>query len=530
MFLSFISRCLNFYRHSSLSSDRGDGNSYITRRWSKGTSKLEDNRFEDYKLLLKDGSELFEVISVQELVRNNSQLIASIRERTMLDERLYRRYVKPAIKTLVRTVFNAPASHVLHDSDCGGLFSHSLLTALLILDSSRKSECYESIWAEDYERLEVFFLILALMHDVGKIISDYEITTPGKKYVFKTDSILKDTLEDFAKVHKAEYLRYHFKAARSKVHDKIFSVLMLQYLNEHSELCEYLACVHKKDGSTLNLYRELIDFNDKFEFYEVLKSADSRACCASLCRFSSMYGAGEYLLSLFLNDRIDPGLDGFYRLKNGYLVEHGSDAYRALAVALDLYAEIGQRAESSLAYFENQENTEDPVVLRDHRQRSYEVSSAYRKKLLGCDYDTYAGISTDVLIFKRESFFKKLASTGFLIKKGYISCFNWNEVNLKGVKRYVYGFCINTGNNEGEDCYSLVDLEFDRLIKLLKKSIRVDNAENITSFSFAEGLNLNKVLLHLDDPDYLDRAIDKNSLKFNFYTSIRASERIRQKR
>ncbi len=103
-------------------------------------------------------------------------------------------------------------------------------------------------------------------------------------------------------------------------------------------------------------------------------------------------------------------------------------------------------------------------------------------------------------------------------------------MKFRGQKRYVYGFCINTGNNQGDNCYSLVDLEFDRLIKQLKKSIRVDNAENITSFCFKEGMNLNKVLLHLNDPDYLDRAIDKDSLRFNFYTSIRASERIRQKR
>lgn len=530
MFHSFVSRCLKLYHHNPLSSERGAGYSFIRGKRSKASTGLEDNRFEDYKLLLKDGSELFEVLPIKRLIENNRALIASIRERSMLDERLYIRYIRPAIWTLAGTVFNAPASHVLHDSECGGLLSHSLLTAFLILDSARRFEIFETVCAEDYERLEVFLLILALMHDVGKIISDYEITTPGKKYVFRTDDILKDTLEAFARYHRADYLRYQFKAGRSKVHDRIFSVLMLQYLNDRPKLCSYLSCVRRKDGSTLNLYRELIDFDEKSEFYEVLKSADSRACCASICRFSSMYGAGQYLLSLFLNDRIDPALEGFYRLKNGYLVEHGSEAYRALAVALDLYGEIEQKAAGALAFYEEHEGTEVPVAIRDHRQRSYEVSSAYRKRLLGCDYDTYAGINTDVLVFKRESFFKRLASTGFLIKKSYISCFNWNEVKFRGQKRYVYGFCINTGNNQGDNCYSLVDLEFDRLIKQLKKSIRVDNAENITSFCFKEGMNLNKVLLHLNDPDYLDRAIDKDSLRFNFYTSIRASERIRQKR
>ncbi|SFK03790.1 TraI domain-containing protein [Succinivibrio dextrinosolvens] len=498
--------------------------------FSYGAKSYEDNRFEDYKLLLKDGSELFETLPVKKLLEHNQDLIVSIREHIRLDDRLYLRYVKPAILTLAKTVFNSPASHVLHDSDCGGLFRHSLLTALLCLDSARRFECFEKILCEDYERLEVFFLILALMHDVGKIISDYEITTPGNRYVFATDAVLENTLEDFARKHKALYLRYHFKAARSKIHDQIFSTLMLQYLNGNPKLTGFLSRVRRPDGSEINLYRELIDFNHKSEFYEVLKAADSRACCASISRFSSLYGAGEYLLSLFLNERIDPALDGFYRLKNGYLVEHGSEAYRALAVAIDLYGEMGQKALSSLSFYEEHDLSETPVVLRDHRQRSYEVSPAFRKKLLGCDYETYAGISSDVLIFKRESFFKKMASTGFLIKKGYISCFNWNEVNLNGEKRYVYGFCINTGSNSGDNCYSLVDLEFDRLIKQLKKSIRVDNTENITSFCFNNGLNLNKVLPHLNDPDYLDRAIDKTSLKFNLYTSIRASERIRQKK
>ena len=96
-----------------------------------------------------------------------------------------------------------------------------------------------------------------------------------------------------------------------------------------------------------------------------------------------------------------------------------------------------------------------------------------------------------------------------------------------GKCRYVYGFGINTGENHGDDCYRIVDLEFDRLIKFIKKSIRVDDAENITSFSFKNEVNLNKVLLHMHDPDFLDSAIDKSSLGFNFYSKIRSAERIR---
>ncbi|WP_031492395.1 TraI domain-containing protein [Succinivibrio dextrinosolvens] len=487
----------------------------------------EDNRLSDYKLLLRDGSELFEVKSTDELIILNRALLAFLHERTLLDERIYYRYVKPVITTLVKTVFNAPASHVLHDSDTGGLLTHSLLTAVMILDSVRKFGCYDEIMAEDYERLEVFFLVLALMHDVGKIVSDYKITTPGGRYVFKTDDILSDNLMDFAEKHKATYLRYFFYQSRSKVHDGIFSRIMLQYLNQNPALRTYLSCVKRKDGASMNLYRELVDFGRDSIYFDVLKSADSRACCASISRFSSMYEAGQYLLSLFYSGRIDPELEGFYRLENGYLVEHGSPAYRALAVALDLYSEIEQKCQSSLEFYEEHIPSDEPYILRNHRQQAYEISPAYKKQLLGCDYESYTQISSDVLLFKRESFFKRLASSGFLVKKGYISCFNWNEVRRRGKFRYVYGFCINTGENHGDDCYRIVDLEYDRLIKLIKKSIRVDDAENITSFSFKNEVNLNKVLLHMHDPDFLDSAIDKSSLGFNFYSKIRSSERIR---
>lgn len=491
------------------------------------TDRHEDNHFSDYKLLLRDGSELFEVRSMDDLIVSNRALLASLHERTLLDERHYSRFIKPVITILVKTVFNAPASHVLHDSDSGGLFTHSLLTAVLILDSVRKYGCYDEIMAEDYERLEVFFLVLALMHDVGKIVSDYKISTPGGRYVFKTDDILRDNLMDFAIEHKATYLRYFFYQSRSKVHDGIFSKIMLQYLNQNPALCSYLSCVKTKAGSTMNLYRELVDFGKDSIFFDVLKAADSRACCASVCTLSSMYEAGQYLLSLFYSGRIDPELDGFYPLENGYLVEHGSPAYRALAVALDLYSEIEQKCKSRLDYYEAHRASEEPYILRNHRQKAYEISPAYKKQLLGCDYEDYSQISSDVLLFKRESFFKRLASSGFLVKKGYISCFNWNEVRRHGQCRYVYGFSINTGSNHGDDCYRIVDLEFERLIKLIKKSIRVDDAENITSFSFKNEVNLNKVLLHMHDPDFLDSAIDKSALGFNFYSKIRSAERIR---
>ncbi|MBP5243408.1 MAG: TraI domain-containing protein [Succinivibrio sp.] len=504
---------------------KSGGELFKTSSYSKDS--YEDNRLSDYKLLLRDGSELFEVKSKDELIVSNRALLASLHERTLLDERLYRRFIKPLITTLVKTVFNAPASHVLHDSDCGGLFTHSLLTAVLILDSVRKFGCYDEIMAEDYERLEVFFLVLSLMHDVGKIVSDYKIMTPGGRFVFKTDDILNDNLMDFAIEHKATYLRYFFYQSRSKIHDGIFSRIMLQYLNQNPALRSYLSCIKRKDGTTMNLYRELVDFGRDSIFFDVLKSADSRACCASISHFSSMYEAGQYLLSLFYSERIDPKLEGFYRLENGYLVEHGSPAYRALAIALDLYSEIEQKCQSYLEFHEEQKTSDEPYILRNHRQKVYEISPAYKKQLLGCDYENYTQISSDVLLFKRESFFKRLASSGFLVKKGYISCFNWNEVRRHGQCRYVYGFSINTGDNHGDDCYRIVDLEFDRLIKLIKKSIRVDDAEDITSFSFKNEVNLNKVLLHMHDPDFLDSAIDKSSLGFNFYSKIRSSERIR---
>ena len=124
----------------------------------RSSDNAEDNIYSDYKLLLRDGSELFEVKGVSELLADNAQLLSSLKSRTMMDEHLYSRYVQSAINTLARTVFNAPASHVLHDSDCGGLLTHSLLTALLSLDCARKLECYEDICVDDYERMEVFFI------------------------------------------------------------------------------------------------------------------------------------------------------------------------------------------------------------------------------------------------------------------------------------------------------------------------------------------------------------------------------------
>ena len=47
---------------------------------SNSKDSYEDNRLSDYKLLLRDGSELFEVKSMDELIVSNRALLASLHE------------------------------------------------------------------------------------------------------------------------------------------------------------------------------------------------------------------------------------------------------------------------------------------------------------------------------------------------------------------------------------------------------------------------------------------------------------------
>ncbi len=118
--------------------------------------------------------------SVESLLRDQSKLIAEIKQASGLNPRDYESYILPAIKNYAGYAHHLPASQSNHHKHAGGLFHHGLDVAL---KAARRSDSalYMNIGCPtDKKKGELAWrcaaIVGGLIHDVGKSVSDMKIT------------------------------------------------------------------------------------------------------------------------------------------------------------------------------------------------------------------------------------------------------------------------------------------------------------------------------------------------------------------
>lgn len=286
--------------------------------------------FDNCKVITKDGALLFRYKTTQELLDENMLLLQQLKDTCQIGKELYILMIIPLINRFLKIVSVAPASKFLHDSDCGGLFRHSLLVAVKACEIYKVSEQNSVNSDADY----VLLIFLSLLHDLGKMLSDYDISSNGTPFDYDNDKI-NYTLDDFLKNQNSGIVKVLYKDNRNKDHE-LCSALMLKFLlYGQGDLAEYL--VEKKSKDAINS----VLFNDTSNWYfKLIKIADIFACKVSVNRYSPLFEIGNYLKLLFCTKVIDLSLTGFYRVSCGYVVEKGSAAHQAVIRAFDVYYEI----------------------------------------------------------------------------------------------------------------------------------------------------------------------------------------------
>lgn len=182
-----------------------------------------------------------EYLSVDELLEQHAELVRSVKSYAG-SEQVFERAYLPCIRRLARYVYTLPASETHHHSQAGGLFAHSLDTALHGLrlfdmrsPSIRNERGYTDKMRTKKEmpkwRLSLF---LALMiHDVGKVFTMsvfLERETASKKattrdYWNPYEIALFDWLEASG---RWDY-EVRWERGRGKVHEK-FTPLIFPYV------------------------------------------------------------------------------------------------------------------------------------------------------------------------------------------------------------------------------------------------------------------------------------------------------------
>lgn len=239
------------------------------------------------RVITKDGSLLFSYKSTKELLIENLVLVKRLKEISPVSSEIFKCIIGPLIYRFAKIVSVVPASKFLHDSDCGGLLRHSLLVAIKAVELYKLNQKISLEHESEY----VLLIFLSLLHDCGKVISDFEIFS-GTAFSYRNDKI-DFTLDDFLQKHKSDFVKIRYIEKRNKAHE-LSTAQMLQFLlYGQKSIARYLVNTKSKEAINAILFSDT-----RNQFYKLIKTADIYACATSINKYSPMYEIGNYLTQL----------------------------------------------------------------------------------------------------------------------------------------------------------------------------------------------------------------------------------------
>lgn len=503
-------------------------------------SVLDDNLLsEECMLITKSGATIFKTYSVDELLYKNRLLISDLQDNLLLFYEDFEAHVIPLIRTVARICSIAPASQALHDCENGGLFRHTLFVAVNALRILETSHSFDKLYLnyDEMKLLRLSVVVIAFLHDLGKLKTDVRFSTLGDKYTF--DFSHEHYLDDFVQKHQANALKVRFIRRRAKRHNKTYYSSFKLLLKDHEWLITNLAHYPKLKS----LWYDFLSGNDKSLFLKHLIVSDIYACKASIKRYNSLYEIGNYLKSLFYSKTLDFRMPGFYKLKEGYLIAHLSDAYKDILYHFDSYYALLDKVESfdanSVTYDardafstlsnlkknqgktslnqeshgqENhgQENQGRQSQNQQGQNQSSQNQEDYDPLFSSVNFDEHYGYLKNSIALK-ESFYKVLTNTNLLIVGAYKMSCVYRAVRKDNVVSIVYGFVIKldddcqitfddlnldisnpqrgseqignnqVGNNQNEDFYHLIgeyrDADLKKVLEYLKEKFLGDECK-----------------------------------------------------
>ncbi len=266
-----------------------------------------------------DGSRIFSYQSVEQLLEKNSQQCALLLKFSSLDKDVFDSIVLPFIKRFISYVGVLPASNFHHDCDCGGLLRHSLNVAIAsinqVLVDDRKIK--ESL--SYFRSLCAALIFLSFLHDLGKIITDYEVFDLSEKESWQP---LKESLDSFCQRLELDYVVIKNKPQKLNKHEDLLSLVsnLLFNLND-----PFLDLISK------NI--ELSSLNFTGELFLKVKMADRTACKLHGSAMQNLFYVQDYIkayLITSLNQKeysFNEISSDIYICEQGALIVRGSPFY-----------------------------------------------------------------------------------------------------------------------------------------------------------------------------------------------------------
>ena len=454
----------------------------------------------DIMITSLNSQRVLRVSPVCDLLFENIYFTRAIREFLKAPVHNLNFYLNSLFNDFASLVSVLPASASLHDSSEGGLLSHSLHTALKSSELVKQYRFSEKCIS--FNELEI--VLIALLHDLAKIITDMSITDESSVYTYRPLFIRKNVFDsldetqrkrllntysfeqnpfyknilsvnndpvflseilcknpddsmyfelypvsDFAKVTSSDFLFVSFTKKRSLIHDDIFRFTLSCFVKTQAG---FVKKINRNKGSSL-IHSILTDKKSK-DILELIKKADVYACFSSQQNNFGINCIENYLYEFIRADLISHKDQGCYRLKNGYFIEYGSFAHQKLVRAFDCYYAINSKS----------------VDLND----DFDTYKKVVEQINTLAVDGKIKDSDD--IFKKDftyhPFFRTLVDTSVLTQRLYKRSCTYTELTDRKLNRFlVYGFFIRTDSFNGKKRNYEYEISFDILEKEVKTKL-----------------------------------------------------------
>ncbi len=173
------------------------------------------------------------VLTVQQVIDGQQTLIQRIRQASRLDGALFDELIVPTIYKTAGYMHLLPASEQHHHAGAGGLFRHSLEVALFSLFRNEKRlqpwSGSQQHKREADNRWQVVVLLSGLFHDIGKLMTDMEVTDLNSEHCW---SATDQSLCAWAEQHGVANYVIRWQTGRHNKHHQVAVFLMARILTE----------------------------------------------------------------------------------------------------------------------------------------------------------------------------------------------------------------------------------------------------------------------------------------------------------
>ena len=266
----------------------------------------------------RNGGRIYPFYSASSILSEYAELADAVRSESELGAEVWNEHAQPLIERFVRIAGALPASEAVHDPDASGLTRHTLLVARDAMESLRVTWDGKNIPAERAEAL--CLLLMALMHDLGKCLTDYVLRSESGE-IWEP---FKEDLEDFRVRTRSTHYELQFVPERSDSHGNLWPPVMTLLLSDDPSVLSY---VYGK----ISLEEAMPECSS---MWKLVTEADHLAAASALSRGGTHAKVSDLLRARLLEGIMSGAIpcntraSGALVTEQGVLLEQGSEIYR----------------------------------------------------------------------------------------------------------------------------------------------------------------------------------------------------------